>query len=142
MPIFRLLSSFCHKYLAYSPSFSSWLFVFVDSDGLRITSSNKSDLEKLIDNSISPVEYKVDLLKKEYDLTDTSQKITFLTKMAEILSKVNNNIERDIYVNKFSAELKVGREAIIAEIEKRTIRNTFKTNNHKKTDQNSKGKYT
>ena len=85
--------------------------------------------EKLIDNSISPVEYKVDLLKKEYDLTDTSQKITFLTKMAEILSKVNNNIERDIYVNKFSADLKVGREAIIAEIEKRTIRNTFKTNN-------------
>lgn len=85
--------------------------------------------EKLIDNSISPVEYKVDLLKQEYDLSDTSQKITFLTKMSEILAKVNNNIERDVYVNKFSSELKVGREAIIAEIEKRTIRNTFKTKN-------------
>ncbi len=85
--------------------------------------------ERLIDNSISPVEYKVDLLKKEYDLTDTSQKIMFLTKMSEILSKVNNNIERDVYVNKFSQELKVGKEAIIAEIEKRTIRNTFKTKN-------------
>lgn len=85
--------------------------------------------ERLIDNSISPVEYKVDMLKKDYNLEDTSQKITFLTKMSEILSKVDNIIERDVYVDKFSRELNVGKEAIIAEIEKRTIRNTIKVKN-------------
>ncbi len=85
--------------------------------------------ERLIDNSISPVEYKVDMLKKNYNLEDTSQKITFLTKMSEILSKVDNIIERDVYVDKFSRELNVGKEAIIAEIEKRTIRNTIKVKN-------------
>lgn len=85
--------------------------------------------EKLVENSISPVEYKVDMLKKDYNLNDTSQKITFLTKMAEILSKEDNIIERDVYVDKFSKELNVGKEAIIAEIEKRTIRNSMKTNN-------------
>ncbi len=85
--------------------------------------------KKLVENSISPVEYKVDMLKKDYNLNDTSQKITFLTKMAEILSKENNIIERDVYVDKFSKELNVGKEAIIAEIEKRTIRNSMKTNN-------------
>ncbi|MBQ9280467.1 MAG: DNA primase [Clostridia bacterium] len=85
--------------------------------------------EKLIDNSISPVEYKVNLIKKDYDLEDTTQKIAFLTKLAEILSKVNNTIERDVYVDKFSRELKVGKEAIIAEIEKRTIRNSGKLKN-------------
>lgn len=83
----------------------------------------------LIDNSVSPAEYKVDLLKKKYNLNDTSDKITFLTKMAEVLSKVENVIERDVYVEKFSKELNVGKEAIIAEIEKRTIRNNFKTKN-------------
>ena len=82
--------------------------------------------EKLVENSISPVEYKVDMLK---NLNDTSQKIIFLTKMAEILSKEDNIIERDVYVDKFSKELNVGKEAIIAEIEKRTIRNSMKTNN-------------
>lgn len=89
--------------------------------------------EKLVENSISPVEYKVDMLKKEYNLNDTSQKITFLTKMAEILSKEDNIIERDVYVDKFSKELNVGKEAIIAEIEKRTIRNSMKTKNWQST---------
>lgn len=86
--------------------------------------------EKLIDASISPVQYKVNMLMNGVDLTETSQKISFLTKMSEILSKVNNTIERDIYVDKFSRELNVGKEAIIAEIEKRTIRNkNFNTKN-------------
>ncbi|MBQ8299009.1 MAG: DNA primase [Clostridia bacterium] len=84
--------------------------------------------EKLVDNSISPAEYKIDLLKQEYNLSDTAEKITFLTKMAEVLSKVDNNIERDVYVDKYSTELNVGREAIIAEIEKRTIRSSYKNN--------------
>lgn len=85
--------------------------------------------EKLIDNSISPVEYKVNNLKKEYDLSDVSQKIKFLTNLADILSKVDNNIERDIYVEQYSRQLNVGKEAIIAEIEKKTIRDSFKTKN-------------
>lgn len=84
--------------------------------------------EKLVDNSISPSEYRIDLLKQEYNLNDTAEKITFLTKMAEVLSKVDNNIERDVYVDKYSTELNVGREAIIAEIEKRTIRSSYKNN--------------
>lgn len=84
--------------------------------------------EKLIDNSISPAEYKIDNLKNEFNLNDTAEKIAFLTKMAEVLSKVDNNIERDVYVDKYSKELNVGREAIIAEIEKRTIRSAYKNN--------------
>lgn len=74
--------------------------------------------EKLIDNSISLVEYKVKKLKEHYNLEDTTEKIKFLNAMADILSKVDNNIERDIYVDKLSKELGVGREAINAEIEK------------------------
>lgn len=74
--------------------------------------------EKLINNSISLVEYKIKILKSQYNLEDTTEKIKFLNKMADILSKVDNNIERDIYVDKLSKELGVGKEAIIAEIEK------------------------
>ena len=77
---------------------------------------------KLIDNSISYAEYKIKRLKENYNLEDTTDKINFLTKMAEILSKIENNIERDIYVDKFSLELGVGREAILAEIEKKSLK--------------------
>lgn len=78
--------------------------------------------KKLMDNSISYAEYKINRLKANYDLNDTTEKIQFLTKMAEVLSKIENNIERDVYVEKFSMELGVGKEAILAEIEKKTLR--------------------
>ncbi len=77
---------------------------------------------KVIDNSISYAEYKIKRLKEKYNLNDTTDKIKFLTEMAKILAKIENNIERDIYVDKFSNELGVGKEAILAEIEKRTLR--------------------
>ena len=82
--------------------------------------------KKLIDNSISYAEYKIRRLEENYNLNDTTEKINFLTKMAEILAKIDNNIERDIYVDKFSQELGVGKEAILAEIEKKTIRSKAK----------------
>lgn len=84
---------------------------------------------KLIDNSISLVEYKVQNLQKEYNLEDISEKIKFLAKLSEILSKVESNIERDIYVDKFSKELGVGKEAIIAEIEKNIFKKDSKIKN-------------
>ena len=72
----------------------------------------------LIDNSLTAVEYKIKMLKSNYNLNDTSDKIRFLNKMAEVLSKVPNNIERDIYIEKLSKELGVGKEALVAEVEK------------------------
>lgn len=78
--------------------------------------------EKLINNSISLIEYKVKKLEEKYNLDDTDDKIKFLNKMAEILSKVENNIERDIYIEKLSKEVGVGKEAIIAEIDKITFK--------------------
>lgn len=74
--------------------------------------------EKLINNSLSAVEYKIQMLKQDYNLQDTTDKIKFLNKMAEVLAKVENNIERDIYIEKLSKEVGVGKEAIQAEVEK------------------------
>jgi len=73
---------------------------------------------KLIDNSLTAVEYKIKMLKSNYNLDDMSDKIRFLNKMAEVLAKVPNNIERDIHIEKLSKELGVGKEALVAEVEK------------------------
>lgn len=85
--------------------------------------------EKLIDNSISLVEYKVKRLKTQYNLNDTTEKIKFLNKMADILSKVDNNIERDIYIDKLSKELGVGKEAINVEVERIAFKGKNNTKN-------------
>lgn len=83
-------------------------------------------LKKLIDNSISAVEYKIRILRKNYNLSDTTDKIKFLNKIAEILAKVPNNIERDIYIESLSKEVGVGKEALVAEIEKILFNNKGK----------------
>ncbi len=74
--------------------------------------------EKLVDNSISAIDFKMKTLMKNYNLNDVTEKIRFLNKMAIELSKIENNIERDIYVERLSKELGVGKEAILSEIEK------------------------
>ena len=88
--------------------------------------------EKLVDNSISLVEFKMKTLEKDYNLNDTTEKIRFLNKMADILSKIDNNIERDVYVDKLSDELGVGKEAILAEIDKITFKDKSKLINWQK----------
>ena len=78
---------------------------------------------KLVSNSITAVEYKIKVLMSRYNLNDTSDKIKFLTGMAKILASLANNIERDIYIEKFSKELGVSKEAIVKEVEKFLFKN-------------------
>jgi len=73
---------------------------------------------KLIDNSISAIDYKINILKSQFDLNDINDKIRFLTAIAKLLSKISNNIEREIYINKISKEIGIGSDAIKAEIDK------------------------
>ncbi|MGE5329724.1 MAG: DNA primase [Deltaproteobacteria bacterium] len=71
-----------------------------------------------IDSAKSLAEYKIDLLKQQYDLNDTKGKIEFLNKMAGVLAKVKNNIERDAYIKNISKETGISQEPICAEIDR------------------------
>lgn len=73
---------------------------------------------KYVDNAISLVEYKIKTLKKDLDINNTSDKIKFLKEIAKELSKINNSLEREVYVDKISMEYKISKEAIYSEINK------------------------
>lgn len=73
---------------------------------------------KCVDNAISLVEYKVKILKQKLNIENANDKIKFLKEIAKELSKIANNIEREVYVDKISAEYKISKEAIYAEINK------------------------
>lgn len=66
----------------------------------------------------SLAEFKIDLLKRQYDLNDTKGKIEFLNRMAGVLAKVQNNIERDAYIKNISKETGISQEPIYAEIDR------------------------
>lgn len=73
---------------------------------------------KQVDNAISLVEYKVKVLKNNLNLDQPNDKIKFLKEIANVLSKIDNSIEKEVYADKISKEYKVSKEAIYAEINK------------------------
>ncbi len=74
--------------------------------------------QKCVDNAISLVEFKVKILKQKLNIENVNDKIKFLNEIAKIISKIDNNIEREIYVDKISKEYKISKEAIYAEMNK------------------------
>lgn len=73
---------------------------------------------KYVDNAISLVEYKIKVLKQNLNIDNTNDKIKFLKEIAKELSKISNNIEREVYIGKISLEYKISKEAIYSEINK------------------------
>lgn len=71
-----------------------------------------------VDKAISLVEFKVKMLKRSLDLDNVNDKIKFLNEVAKIVAKVENSMEREVYVDKISLEYKVSKDAIYAEINK------------------------
>jgi len=71
---------------------------------------------RCVENSISLVEYKVQNLKKELKIEHPNDKIKFLNEIAKILSKVENKIEKEVYISKIAFDYKISKQAIEAEI--------------------------
>ena len=84
--------------------------------------------QKCVDSAISLVEFKVKILKQNLNIENVNDKIKFLNEIAKILSKVDNNMEKEIYVDKISKEYGISKEAIYGEVNKLV----YKKDNDKK----------
>ena len=88
----------------------------------------------VLNNAISLVEFKIKTLSNTIKIESTSDKIKFLNEIAKILSKINSDIEKEVYVDKISKEYKISKEAIYAEINKlaytpkETVKKILETN--------------
>lgn len=83
---------------------------------------NKYGFERLkncISNSLSLVEFKVSKLEKDLDVNNVDSKIKFLNAVANILSKIDNNIEREIFTERISNKYNIGKEPIRKEIDRK-----------------------
>ena len=72
--------------------------------------------QTLIDKALSVIEFKVKILKQNLNLDITNDKIKFLNEIAKLISKVDNTIEKEVYVEKISKEYQISKEAIYAEV--------------------------
>ena len=74
--------------------------------------------QSLIDKAISVVEFKVKILRNKYDIQNVNDKIKFLNEIAKLISKIDNTMEREIYIEKIALEYDISKEAIYAEVNK------------------------
>ena len=81
--------------------------------------------QNVIEKALSIIEFKVKLLKKNLDLNNTNDKIKFLNEIAKLISKVDNNIEKEVYIEKISKEYEISKEAIYAEVNKLSYDNNL-----------------
>ena len=72
----------------------------------------------LVDKALSVIEFKVKVLKNNLNLENTNDKIKFLNEIAKLISKVDNTIEREVYIEKIAKEYDISKEAIYAEVNK------------------------
>ena len=79
--------------------------------------------QNLIEKAISVIEFKVKLLKQNLNLESTNDKIKFLNEIAKLISKIDNTMEREVYIEKLSKEYDISKEAIYAEVNKLTYSN-------------------
>ena len=77
----------------------------------------------LIEKALSVVEFKVKLLKDKLNLENVNDKIKFLNEIAKIISKIDNNMEREVYIDRISKEYDISKEAIYSEVNKLTYSN-------------------
>ena len=72
----------------------------------------------LVEKALSVIEFKVKILKQNLNLASTNDKIKFLNEIAKLIAKVENTMEREVYIEKITKEYDISKEAIYAEVNK------------------------
>lgn len=74
------------------------------------------DFIKLVENSKTLLDFKLDLLNKSIDTSTNEGKVKFIGEAVLILAKIDNTVEREIYINKLSREFGVSAQSIYTEL--------------------------
>ena len=74
--------------------------------------------QKLMNEAISLLEFKVKVLKQNLDLNVAGDKVKFLNEISKLLSNIDNSIEQEIYIEKISKGYNISKEAIFGQVNK------------------------
>lgn len=74
----------------------------------------------IVEKALSVIEFKVKVLKQNLNLEVVNDKIKFLNEIAKLIAKIDNTIEREVYIEKIAKEYEISKEAIYAEVNKLT----------------------
>ncbi|MGI6778645.1 MAG: DNA primase [Acetivibrionales bacterium] len=93
-----------------------------------IRNNGVNEYQKLIKSSMPLVEYKIKCLKKHHNTDTTEDKVKFLNKAADVLAKIDNSVEREMYIKKIAGEYRITEDSLFSEVYRRIKRKaSYKT---------------
>lgn len=104
---------------------------------------NKNGVEKFkeaVRNAVPATEFKISLIKKQYDTTSTEGKILFIEEVVKVFTKLKDAVEIDAYITKVAEDTGISRDAILSKYREKTSKSAYrriptKTEYQKKTEQ-------
>ncbi|MGM0409500.1 MAG: DNA primase [Bacillota bacterium] len=100
-----------------------------------LKSKGKKEFLNLKDNALSLVEFKINNIISNKNIQDTDDKINLSHEIIDVLVKIKDPIERELYSKKIANKLDIDKERMIGEVEK-------KYKKLSKKDKRSKKRYT
>lgn len=88
-------------------------------------------IKNIIKTIKNDVEFRLDKLKSEYDLTSINGKVRFINKACELFAELPSGIERDIHINKLSSDENIDKN-VLKDYVKKILRKRIKTNENQK----------
>ncbi len=86
-----------------------------------IKQNGSMEFSKLLVNAVSYITFEISCIQKKYNMQNAEHRVLFTTEAAKVLSALDNDIERDVYVKEVAKMTDISSEAIENEIRK--IRN-------------------
>lgn len=101
-----------------------------------LTANGTDAMQKMIDGSVGGLEFKLDYIKKHNDLSNKVGKTSYLNQVVELLVKISNPAERELYIKDIADNLGIEKEVV-----RNTINLRIKPENNIKTISSGSKKY-
>ena len=87
----------------------------IDPDDF-INKKGLAAFEKKVNNSLNHIDFKVYILKGNYNLDDAEGKYKFTVEVAKILKSLSSPVQSEIYIDKIANEVGISKEALEREV--------------------------
>lgn len=77
------------------------------------------EFKKLVTRSETLIDYKFSALENTIDKSSSAGAVNFIDKALDILDKIDNNVERELYVKKLSKQFDISEQSIYSELAKK-----------------------
>ena len=77
----------------------------------------------LVNDAQNLVEYRISKIEQQYNLDDSSEKVDFIDKSAEVFSEITDPVEQEVYIKEFSRKYDISIASVETHIKKYTDKN-------------------